>query len=250
MTTNNVQTVEKALKILILISQKSLTLTEICKKTNYNKSTVHRLLSTLHEYQFVEKNQDTGKYSIGLKVVELSSMKLNRLELKTEAAYYLRQLAKYVGQAVHLGIYSDKEVVYIEKIEPINTLRMYSEIGKRTALYSSSLGKALLAGFSNQKIMEILEEVDMVPHMPNTITSIEQLIQEIEVVKETGYAIDNEENEQGIFCLGAPIYDYKGKVIAALSTSGRYAEFVKDEAIIQKVIETASDISTAMGYKQ
>jgi DNA-binding IclR family transcriptional regulator len=86
--------------------------------------------------------------------------------------------------------------------------------------------------------------------MPNTIVTVKGLIEEIETVREKGFSVDKEENEKGIFCVGAPIYDYKGEVIAALSTASNHINFIENEPIIQKVVETANDISKAMGYKR
>lgn len=245
---DGVQTVEKALEILILMGEKAMSLTEIAEATGYNKSTVHRLLATLCAYRFAEKDA-RGKYAVGLKVVELGSMHLNKLELKTEAAGYLHKLATYIGQAVHLGIRADREVVYIDKIEPINTLRMFSEIGKRVPLYCTALGKALLTECDDREIEAMYADTDLIPVTPHTITSVADLIQEVHRVRAQGYATDREENEPGIYCIAAPVCDYKGTVIASLSTSVGNAQWIKKQDVIDRVKETALSISAAMGYR-
>lgn len=249
MAASGAQTVEKALKILILLGERQMSLSQLCEATGYHKSTVHRLVQTLCAYNFVQKEQN-GTYSIGLKVVELSSMQLNKLELKTEAAPYLRQLALFMGYAVHLGIRDDAEVVYIDKIEPINTLRMFSEIGKRVPLYSTSLGKCLLLSHTDDEIIRLFEAVQMEQRTDKTIATIKGLLSDVAQARQDGYAFDEGENEPGIYCVGAPIYDYRGRVIAALSTSVGDCGAVHRPETLSRVKETALSISKAMGYQK
>jgi IclR family KDG regulon transcriptional repressor len=248
MASSSVQTVEKALKILILLGEKMMSLTQICQATGYHKSTAHRILRTLEDYKFVQRDPRSGAYAIGLKVVDLSSMQLNKLELKTEAAPYLRQLARYMGYAVHLGIRDDTEVVYIEKIEPVNTLRMFSEIGKRVPLYSTALGKCLLISHSDEEIARLFRDTELAPRTPHTIATIEALQREIAQARRDGYAVDEEENEPGIYCIAAPIYDYRGKAIASLSTSVDDIALIRRPETLARVKDTALSISRAIGY--
>ena len=250
MAAKGAQTVEKALQILLLLGEKQMSLTQLCEATGYHKSTAHRLVQTLCAYQFLHKDPQSGTYSIGLKVVELSSMQLNKLELKTEAAPYLRQLALFMGYAVHLGIRDDADVVYIDKIEPINTLRMFSEIGKRVPLYATALGKCLLISHTDDGITRLLADTHMEPRTGRTITTLEGLLADVERARRDGYAFDEGENEPGIYCVGAPIYDYRGKVIAALSTSAGDLGVVHQPETLAQVKETALSISRAMGYRK
>jgi len=249
MAASGAQTVEKALKILILLGERRMNLSQLCEATGYHKSTVHRLVQTLCAYNFVQKDQ-RGTYGIGLTVVELSSMQLNTLELKTEAAPYLRQLALYMGYAVHLGIRDTTDVVYIDKIEPINTLRMFSEIGKRVPLYSTALGKCLLLSHTDDEISRLFEDVEMAQRTDKTITTIKGLLADVAQARRDGYAFDEGENEAGIYCVGAPIYDYRGRVIAALSTSVGDRAIVHQPETLARVKETALSISRAMGYRK
>jgi IclR family KDG regulon transcriptional repressor len=250
MAANSAQTVEKALQILLLLGEKRMSLTQLCEATGYHKSTVHRLVQTLAAYQFVQRDPHSGTYGIGLKVVELGSMRLNTLELKTEAAPYLRQLALYMGHAVHLGIRDDTEVVYIDKIEPVHTLRMFSEIGKRVPLYSTALGKCLLISLTDQEIARLFKDTAMEQRTARTITTLEGLLEAVARVREDGCAFDEGENEPGIYCVGAPVYDYRGRVIAALSTSVGDPALIHRPETIERVKETARSISGAVGYRE
>lgn len=138
------QTADRALLILEMLAKEGLTATDIQNRLELNKSTVHRLMMTLLSRGFVERNEQTGIYQIGLKLVEISSIRLNHVELKTEALPYLHQLANKVGQSVQLAIYDEGEAVFIEKVEKYMSMHMYCQIGKRIPLYCSAVGKSLL----------------------------------------------------------------------------------------------------------
>lgn len=244
------QTVDRALQLLEIIAERpeGVVAKEIEELLELNKVTVHRLLATLENRGFVER--DGGNYKIGLKVVELSSMKLNNVELKTEATPYLRQLVNKLGLPVQLAILEGLEAIFIDKVQSLNTFRMYSQIGKRIPLYSSGVGKALLLQQDDQTILRMFEHTIFEKFTPRTLGSSEDLVKAIQQAREQGYAVDDEEHEKGIFCIAVPIYDYTGKIIAALSVGGTDASFVQQpKAETLKLIkETALEISKRLGY--
>ncbi|GKX30662.1 IclR family transcriptional regulator [Vallitalea longa] len=247
------QTVDRALTILEILSQEvnGLTAKEIEDKIELNKSTIHRLLVTLLNKGFVEKNNQTNRYIIGLKMVELSSIRLNNIELKTEALPYLREIAYKLNQPVQLATYLDGDAVFIEKIEPIHSIRVYSQIGKRLPVYCCSVGKALLLQWSDEKILNLLQGLEFTEFTPTTLTNSDSVLKEIQQARIDGYAIDNQEHEAGIYCIASPIYDYRGEIIAAVSTAGTNKEFIENHEadIIIKVKHTAEKISKRMGYR-
>ena len=248
-----VQTLDRALDILeLLATEKSgLGVTEIGRRIGLHKSTVHRLLNALGERGYIEKSVDYGTYSLGLKIVEISSIHLNSIELKTEAAPYLRQLAAESTQPVHLATFVDGEATYIEKVETLNTIRMYSQIGKRVPVHCSAVGKALLTGLTDSDIEKLLDQRELKMYTPNTLTKAEEIIKQIGEAQKRGWTIDDEEHEEGIRCIAAPIYDYRGKVIAAVSTSGPspIISKEKDDDISGYVTKAARAISRRMGYR-
>ncbi len=248
----SLQTVERALKVLEIIAGGSMSSQEIETAMGLNRTTVARLIYTLLSNGYIEKDERTSKYKLGLKVVELGSLRLNQIELKTEAVPHLRELSMNLNQVCHMGVLVDGEVVYIEKIEPISTMRMFSAIGRRVPVHSTSLGKSLLSGLSNDEIVEILEDKGMKVFTKNTNEDIGSLLKEIELVNKNGYGIDDEENEENIWCISAPIKDYRNKVIAAISTSGQNREYLKDSnsIAIKYIKETAYKISKRMGYNE
>jgi len=243
------QTVERALMVLEIISTQPKSQKELEEITGFNRSNVRRLVFTLMNKGYIEKDVSTNKFKLGLKVVELSSIRLNQVELKTEAAPILRELSMKTNQVCHMGTYVDGEVVYIEKIQPVNSISMYSSIGRRLPVYLSSMGKVLLTQFSDDEVRNILKSTEIVKKTKNTHIEIDDILNEVKKAREQGYAIDDEENEDDIFCIGAPIYDYRNKMIAAISTTGNNKEFLKDGSeAIELVKSTAYEISKRVGY--
>jgi len=247
-----VQTIERALDIieLLAIQREGLGVTEIGSRIGLHKSTVYRLLNTLAERGYIEKDDKYSTYRIGLKFLEISSLYLNQLELKTEALPYMRKLAEIVGQPVHLAILDGKEAVYIEKVEALNSIRMYSQIGRRIPLHCSAIGKVLLSGLKEKDCEDVIKNLKLLKFTDNTIVDHSKLLNEVNSVRVKGWAIDDEEHEEGIRCVAAPVYDYSGKIIAAVSVSGdsRCITKERDEEISVLVKKTAKDISKRMGY--
>lgn len=244
------QTVDRALQLLEILAEhpKGMQPKEIEEVLELNKVTVHRLLATLENRGFIERMGNA--YVIGLKLVELSSMKLSNVELKTEAAPYLRELVTRLGLPVQMAILEGTEAVFIDKIESRNSFRMYSQIGKRIPLYASGVGKVLLLQEGDEEIRQKLDTVEFTAFTPKTLTSVEEVIEAVKVARKKGYAVDDEEHEEGIFCVAAPIYDYRDKVIAAISVGDVNKQFIKgtNTKQIELIKETAKEISKRLGY--
>nr|WP_302598987.1 IclR family transcriptional regulator [uncultured Cellulosilyticum sp.] len=245
------QTVDRALQLLEIVAEhpEGVVAKELEERLELNKVTVHRLLATLENRGFIER---TGNgYTVGIKVVELSSMKLNNVELKTEATPYLRKLVSKLGVPVQMAILEGEEAVFIDKVESLSSLRMYSQIGKRIPLYSSGVGKALLLQESDDEILRMFSNVEFIQFTSKTLTSPEAVLEEIKKARLTGYAVDNEEHEEGIYCVAAPVYDYRGQIIAAISAGGRESLLMSDpeQKGIEAVKETALEISRRLGYR-
>ncbi len=242
---------DRAFDILELISRerKGLTLTDIGKKVNLPRSTTFRLLASLQNRGYIEKNPKSSIYHLGLEFIELSSSLLNNLELKTEAEPFLRRLSMQTSSTVFLAIRQDLEIVYYDKVEKYDDIRKYCIVGQRRPLYCTSLGKSLLSGLSDREIRKLLKDVEFKPMTPKTITNIDGLLKEVELVRKRGWAFDDEEIITGIRCISAPIYDYRNIVIAGVSTSWEM-EVNKDadiNQIAQWVMTAASQISKRMG---
>jgi DNA-binding IclR family transcriptional regulator len=183
--------------------------------------------------------------------VEYGSIILKKINLREIAHPHLVNLMVKTGQTVHLAIKEGYEGIYIEKIEGPNSLPMMSRIGMKINLYATAFGKAILAHLSEKEIEEYLENVELKKRGKNTITDPNKLKNELKKIRERGYSIDNEENEIGIFCIGAPIFNYDKKVIAgvSISMSASRAEEEKVNEYIRYVKECAKNISKLLGHK-
>ncbi len=247
-----VQSLDRTFDILELLSrqQHGLSLTEIGNRLDLHKSTVYRLLNALKERGYIEKTVQ-GCYRLGMEFIELASLYLNNLELKTEAQPVLRELASVTGNTVFLATLQDGQVVYIDKMETFNSLRKYSIIGRRAPLYCTALGKAMLTGITEIELRQLYCEGELEGFTANTITGLDALLEEVARTRRRGWSLDDEEYEEGLRCIGAPIRDYRNEVIAAVSTSG-YTSMIprqRVEPIAAHVVKAARDISKRMGYR-
>ena len=200
MKEQTVQTLDRTLDIIELLatSPQGMGVTEIGVQLQLHKSTVHRLINALAQRGYIEKDQKSGLYKIGLKFIEISSLHLHQLELKTEAAPIMRRLAEMTGQVTHLAILDETDVVYIEKVDVVQSLRLYSHIGRRIPVYCSALGKVLLSGQSDSRQKQILQSINYQPYTENTIQDKETLISKLQKTIQRGWAVDDEEHEAGI----------------------------------------------------
>lgn len=247
-----VQSVDRTFDILEFLAneQNGATLVQITEKMDLPKSTAHRLLSVLIQREFVRKNGDNNRYRLGPGFIALCSHYLNSLELKTESSPFMEELSVNTGNVVFLAIRQEDKMVYIDNKEQINSLRKYAIIGQSKPLYCTSLGKALLMGLNDDEIRLVLKHETFERKGPNTITNIESLLQDIRECKRRGWSLDNQEAEPAINCVAAPIHDYRGQVIAAVSTSWVLAQHpeMRPEIIAEQVMKCASNISFHMGY--
>jgi IclR family KDG regulon transcriptional repressor len=247
-----VQSLDRTFDILELLSkeQQGLNLTEISKAVRLHKSTVYRLLSALLQRGYIEKRD--AIYKLGLEFVELCSLYLNSLELKTEAAPILRQLSIATGQTAFLATLQDDEVVYIDKVERFNSIRRYSIIGQRRPLYCTSLGKAFLMCMTNDKVKALFRGKKLVSRTANSITDLDTLLKHLAASRTKGWTYDNEEYEKGVRCIGAPIFDYRDHNIAAVSASwsAKTARNLKLPKVAAQVKKAAAEISRHMGSRR
>ena len=247
-----VQVLDRAFDILELLSleKDGLGVTEISNRVGLHKSTVHRILSSMGQRGYVEKSTGNNAYKIGLKLIDISSIYLNSMELKTEARPYLSELTASLGVPTHLAILDGADAVYIDKVEIVNNLRLYSQIGRRIPVYCSALGKSLLSGLNYGELVEVTSKCSFARITEKTIHNKQELIDQVVNVRLKGWSVDDEEHDPGIRCIAAPVLDYRGKVIAAVSVAGS-SEIIskdRDEDIGKLVMETAACISKRLGH--
>jgi len=242
----------KAFNIIEVLKNGETGLLDIAKKVEQNKTTVHRILNTMIQLGYIRQNQENQKYQLSLKFVELGNSVLNRFDIVALAKPFIRALSESVNEVVHLVTIDGSDIVYIDKIEAENAIRMHSYIGKRIPLYCTAVGKAYLANLDEAERAETLKSIEMPEekYTPNTITDIEEYKAVLERAKVEGFAMDNEEFELGVICVAAPIFSYDGKIRHAISISTPKMRMndEKLEVFSEKVKETAGEISRELGY--
>lgn len=247
-----IQSVERALLILDLFNEQAteLKITEISKLTTLNKSTLHSLLKTLQLHGYIDQNPENGKYRPGMKLVERGYFVVSTMDIRHKAKSWLTDLSSRTGQTTHLGILDGHEGVYIEKIEGKLAAIAYSRIGRRLPVHATAIGKVLIAWHSQDKLDTLLEGYQYAAFTPSTITSREALLAVLAQTRVQGYALDNEENEQGVRCVAVPVWNHESKVIAALSLSTLTSRVDDDELTHYRLLleEAGLQLSRALGY--
>ncbi len=249
----SVQSIERVFDILELLSHepKGLNLTKVGTSLSLHKSTVYRLLGVLKKRGYIEKEEESGRYRLGPGFVELASLLLNSVELKTEAEPHLRQLSQVTGQTVFLATLQDNEVVYLDKVESFNSLRKYSIIGQRRPLFCTSLGKAMIMSLPAERMKELLKGTVFEKYTANTHRNMQALLRDLEICRKRGWAADDEEFEPNVRCLGAPVFDYRGTVVAAVSAVwSTFNSALTFDGMAPHVLEAARQISRRLGFAE
>lgn len=249
------QTLAKGLLILETVAQghhgRGARLVDISQQLGIHKSTAHRLLATLVMLGYVEQDADSDRYRLGLKLLSLSTSLLESVEVRSQASALLNELMLKTKHAAHLVVLDLKtgEAVYIDKVDSPQPVRMYTYIGIRFPANCTAAGKAILAHLPQHQLQPLLNNLQR--QTPNSIVSPEVLQAELEQIRLRGYSTDDEENAIGIRCMGAPIFDHLGRVIASISISAALAYLPKEDfpKIAPLVVETAQRISQRMGYR-
>jgi len=255
---NLVQTIERISSLFDTVGQnpQGISIRDLSAKLRLPKGTIHRLLSSLAYFGYVRQDPKTRNYFLGLKLVELGNLLLSQLDLRKEAEPFLRDLAERTKETVHMVFLDRNEIVYIDKVETDHTpggLRMASRVGLRNPAHSCAVGKVLLSHLAEDELNHIIEEKGLPKRTENTITDPNRLKEQLKSVRIQGYAVDDEENERGIRCVAAPIYNEVGRAVAAVSISGpafRITKKVIQERLKRETKQTALKISQRLGFQE
>ncbi|MDQ6766667.1 MAG: IclR family transcriptional regulator [Candidatus Eremiobacteraeota bacterium] len=249
---SKVNSVDRALVILEYLGTqtKEVGVRELGQAIGLSKSSVHRILQTLRARGFVRWNPDNARYSLGMRAFEVGCGILRSMEAHAVAKPYLEQLVANLGETAFLGVLDDSDLVVIDKIDGRRSVRMYADIGSRRPLHSTGIGKALLAHLDRAEVDRIIAAKPLVRYTKNTITDPEALRAELEKIRRQGYAEDNEEIEDGLYCVGAPLFNYSGRPVAAISISvpKMGQQTVQKDRLIKSVMQASQEISAKLGY--
>lgn len=222
MAESSVQSLERAFDILELLckSRNGLSIGALSSQTGLHKSTVHRLLATMCNRGYVQKDSETSIYHAGMHICELGGYITDNMDVIDRAKAPMERLAQQTGETIHLVMRDGNDIVYIHKVEgQTGGMRMVSRIGMRRSLYCTGVGKAMLATWSEEEVKKLWEESDIQKLTPYTIVDENQFFREIAKVRKLGYSLDNQENELDIRCIAVAMKDYSGKANYALSIS-------------------------------
>jgi IclR family KDG regulon transcriptional repressor len=248
----SIASVQRALDIINLFNNINVELgnAEIAKLVDLPVGTASGLIYTLKINHYLDQNPVNRKYRLGLKLAERAAVLLDQLDLRKVSAPYLEELRDWCGESVNLAVRDGDEVVYIERMFGYHALGIRSELGRRGTLHSTSLGKAILSFLPETEKKTILSNYRFTPVTPYTILDRENFDLALVKTKQLGYAEDEQENEVGGRCVGAPIFDRSSYPIAAVSISVPIQRFPQEDVdkYGKKLLETAENISRKMGY--
>jgi len=238
----------KALQVIELLSRnpKGLALVDMSKTLGFPKSTIHHMLQPLLLNDYISQDDDTKKYSLGLRFLEISSRILADFDIRERARRYLIQLHEKCHEVVHLYLLRNGKIVCIDKMgAAAGGLSISSYVGWSTEPHASAAGKVLLSQLTNEEIVEIYPDGLLKPYGKNTITNLNQLFKELALVRKRGYAIDDEEYYEGVRCIGVPVRS-RGHIVASISVTGSIFSMTMkriEAGLIDLVRETGESIS-------
>ncbi len=249
-----IQSIERAVSILNAFSAETpeLGVTELAERLALHKSTVHRFLVNLEAGGLVERNPRTQRYRLGLRIFELGGLVLQQMNLWDEALPFLEGLVHESGETGHLAVLDGGEAIYIERVEARRALRIPSAVGRGYPAHATNLGKVLLAYLPAEEVRQVVATRGLSAYTPNTITDPARLEEELARIREQGYAVDNEEYDEGLRCIGAPIQDHTGQVVAALGIGGPVTRVTpaRVEELAALVKRAATGLSRRLGAHQ
>ncbi len=251
---SGIAALERAMDIVMLFQQekRELGVTEISRLLGLHKSTVHRCLNTLERRGFVQQNPATSRYWLGIKFYILGSLYTEKMSLCPIASPFIQELANQLNEAVHLAVLDrfcgeNLQVIVIDKVETRQRLSITPSIGSGAPVHCCGVGKAMMA-FAGEEILNKLLQYPFTPFTVHTITDRDTFLQELEKIRSQGYAVDRDELEMGLTCVAAPIFNHRGEVVAAVSTSGPTTRMVAtlEQKIIPSVKQIAGRISSRL----
>ena len=247
-----IKSIRKALNLLTAFDDvnSAYTLNELCQKSELHKSSLHRILITFERGGILHKDPRTKKYSLGYKLFELGNLVAPAQDLKHQSESLLFELMEKTQENVNLVVLNGKEALYINRAQGPHKLQLIEEVGNRLPLHCTAVGKVLLAYMDERERQKAITKTKLTKLAKNTITDPKMLTQQLENIRQKGFAIDDEEYEEGCRCIAAPIKDSTGKVIAALAISGATIRISYDRipSLAETVVEIALKVSNKFGY--
>jgi DNA-binding IclR family transcriptional regulator len=246
-----VQALDRAFAVLDLLGESDtpLGLAQVASSLQLHKSTAHRFLMVLERHRMVERTT-SGKFRLGLRLFDYGNRAIEQYDLRDRAQPHLRRLVAETEETAHLCILESSHVIYIDKIEPARSVRMITRIGSSNPVHCTSVGKAMLAFLPEERIAEVIRRCRFERFTHRTISTPEALRTEIEKTRRRGYAVDDEELEEGLRCIAVPLLDAQRQPVAAVSVSGPSFRVTAQKlpAIANHLLQCVRGISADMGF--
>jgi len=248
-----IQAVSHALDLLEQFHDEvdELGVTELSKRLKLHKNNVFRLLATLESRNYIEQNKVTENYRLGLKTLELGQTFIKQMGLLRQSRPVLEALVKECNETTYVAILKEFHIVYLDVVETDLTVRVVPRVGARLPAYCTAAGKIQIAYMTDEELENYLPTKDMKRYTPQTVTDREELKKHLKQIAEQGYAIDDEEMDVGVKCVGAPIRDYTRRIIGAVSVSGpsmRFTDERLEKELIPLVVKAGDEISHKLGF--
>lgn len=245
------QALDRAFAILDCLgdSPVPLGLGEVAEGLGLHKSTAHRFLMVLERHRMVDRTS-SGKFRLGLRLFDYGNRAIEQYDLRECAQRHMRKLVQEVEETVHLCVLENMHMVYIDKLEPERSVRMISRVGSSSPVHCTAVGKAILSQMSVEDATEIVKRLRLEKMTKKTLVTRETLMQEIARTRRRGYAVDDEEREEGVRCVAVAIQDTVGNPVAAVSISGPAFRVTgrKLTLFVEKLMDCVKGIRKDMGY--
>src|ERR1700690_1125850 len=249
--TYKVQALDRAFAVLDLLgeSETPLGLAQVASSLQLHKSTAHRFLMVLERHRMVERTT-SGKFRLGLRLFDFGNCAIEQYDLRDRAQPHLRRLVAETEETAHLCILEAARVIYIDKIEPARSVRMITRVGASNPVHCTSVGKAMLAFLPEDRANEVIKKTRFEKFTPRTIATVEALRAEMEKTRRRGYAVDDEEFEEGLRCIAVPLLDAQRLPVAAVTISGPSFRVTAQKlpSIANQLLQCVRVISADMGY--
>ncbi len=253
-TGSTIKSVHTALRLLDLVgaTRGGARVTDLAEKTGITKASISKMLSTLAMHGYVRRDPASRQYFLGYKLIELSTRLIESIDIRRAARPALEELEAATNEVINLASYQNGDLIYIDKYEGTKSLRMHSKIGGRAWWTYTAVGKVVFAFLPEQEQAYILDGLTFEPRTPRSITTRGVFLAEIAEAKKLGYALDLEENELGIVCVGAPVFDYSGKVVGGVSISSPTVRSSKEHQaeLTTLLVRACKNISGALGFRK
>lgn len=249
--TSSVQVLDRVMRLLDCFTEATpeLGLAELAQETGLSKSTTHRMMAALEAHRVVELQPEARRYRLGWKLFRLGRLAVAQLAGIDRAEPFIAELAQETGDTAHLAVLDDGMTLYVSKVEGWRTLHVPSRIGAHLPPYCTGVGKALLAWLPEDQLDEVIARRSLTAYTAHTIVEPGPLKEELAAIRDRGYAVDNQEIEEGLSCVAAPVRDYTGMVVASVSVAGPTSRFGPESipGLAAKICEAAGGISESWG---